>query len=435
MMAGFHAIATVYSGSSSNYQPFYLARQGVSGTLSTAFYGTSLSSRYGQCLAWANDASWLAVGRGNSPYLYVLETDTLTTISLGVSPTGTVWDMAVSPDGSMLAVASGSTLYVYDTTTWLASTLSPGGNIRKLKFSPDGSMLAVGMSASPWLRVYDTASWSVLYTSGNVAVNAMAFSPSSAELAVCFDGTSTTGNLYRIDTATWTATSITQRDSNAVAYSPDGSMVAVAGDNTSYGAYFRVWSIDPDTGAWSIAHTDNAKGQGYAVAFSPDGAYVGVGFASQVVVYSTADFSVVYSYNIGGSTTTAVAFSPDSTVFAWTTSYSTQYPRWVNLTTGTLGLCGTQGASNGLAFSPVPIGGEISNENTDPVRDASGLPVARQVWLMNRDTGSRITYMTSNADTGRYTFHVPNKGVPRMVIFRAGSDMENSAVIDWVYPE
>lgn len=435
MMAGFHAIATVYSGSSSSYQPFYLARQGVGGTLSTAFYGTSLNSRYGQCLAWANDASWLAIGRSQATYLYVLETDTLTTISLGVSPTGAVWDMAVSPDGTMLAVASGSTLYVYDTTTWLASTLSPGGTIKRLKFSPDGSMLAVGMSASPWLRVYDTASWSVLYTSGNVAVNDMAFSPSGAELAVCFDGTSAVGYVLRVETATWTAGAITQRDSNAIAYSPDGSMVAVAGDNTSYGAYFRVWSIDPDTGAWSIAFTDNSRAQGKAIAFSPDGAYIGVGFTSYVVVYSTADFSEVYSYNIGGSTTTAVAFSPDSTVFAWTTSYASQYPRFVDLTTLTLGTCGVYGAHNGLAFSPVPIGGEISNESTDPVRDASGLPVARQVWLMNRNTGSRITYAISNADTGRYAFHVPNKGVPRMVIFQADNDMENSAVIDWVYPE
>ncbi len=434
MMAGFHAIATVYSGSAS-VPPVLLSRQGNGGTLSTSYYGSTLQSRYGQCLAWANDASWLAVGRGNSPYLYVLETDTLTTISLGVSPTGTVLDMAVSPDGTMLAVASGSTLYVYDTTTWLASTLSPGGAIKKLKFSPDGSMLAVGMSASPWLRVYDTASWSSIYTVGGVAVNAMAFSPSSAELAVCFDGTSTVGNLYRIDTATWTATSITQRDSNAIAYSPDGSFVAVAGANNSYGAYFRVWSIDPDTGAWSIAHSDNANSMGYAVAFSPDGAYVGVGFLSKAVVYSTADFSEVYSYNIGSGTTTDVAFSPDSTIFAWTTSYSSQYPRFVDLPTLTLGTCGYYGASNGLAFSPVPIGGEISNENTDPVRDASGLPVARQVWLMNRDTGARITYTNSNADTGRYTIHVPNKGVPRMVIFRADNDMENSAVIDWVYPE
>ena len=410
MMAGWHAIATVYSGTS-GVSPVHFARQGTTGALSTNYYGSTLQTRYGQSLAWANDASWLAVGRSSSPYLYVLETDMLTTISLGSSPTATVLDMAVSPDGTMLAVASGSTLYVYDTATWLASTLSPGGAIKKLKFSPDGSMLAVGMSASPWLRVYDTASWSSLYTTGSVAVNAMAFSPSSAELAVCFDGTVSTGNLYRIDTAAWTYASVTQRDSNAVAYSPDGSFVAVAGPNTSYGAYFRVWAIDPETGAWSVAYSDNTNSLGYAVAFSPDGAYVGVGFNSKAVVYSTADFSEVYSYNIGSGTTTDVAFSPDSTIFAWTTSATSQYPRFVDLQTLTLGTCGYYGASNGLAFSPAPIGGDISTENPDPVRDASGLPGARSVWLVNRTSGAR------------------------MVIFRADNDMENSAVIDWVDPE
>jgi WD40 repeat protein len=83
---------------------------------------------------------------------------------------GTVRDMAISPDGSLAAVASGSRVWLYDPLTWqlLSSLPFPNnGEVAGIAWSPDGSKLAAtGEIHRVWLpldivrtAIWDTATW------------------------------------------------------------------------------------------------------------------------------------------------------------------------------------------------------------------------------------------------------------------------------------
>ena len=69
---------------------------------------------------------------------------------------GTMYDLAYSPDGTRLAVASSVGIWLYDTETLKEVDLLTGhtGEVTSVAYSPDGSMLASG-SEDKTVRVRD----------------------------------------------------------------------------------------------------------------------------------------------------------------------------------------------------------------------------------------------------------------------------------------
>jgi len=84
----------------------------------------------------------------------------------GGLPSSTANGVAISPDGSLCAVAHYNSPYltVYNTSDWSKVTISspPPSTANGVAISPDGSLCAVAHSGSPYLTVYRTSDWSMV---------------------------------------------------------------------------------------------------------------------------------------------------------------------------------------------------------------------------------------------------------------------------------
>ena len=97
-------------------------------------------------------------------------------------------DVAYSPDGSLLAVASSIGTWLYDATTGAEVNLLSGHTrpVRCIDFSPDGAMLAsCGVDGDNTVRVWDVRTGKPLKIfEGNAKhITALAFSPNGSTLA------------------------------------------------------------------------------------------------------------------------------------------------------------------------------------------------------------------------------------------------------------
>ncbi|HMB71290.1 MAG TPA: hypothetical protein VKU85_18410 [bacterium] len=190
-----------------------------------------------------------------------------------------VQGVAVSPDGATIATggsAADPTVKILDAETG-AELDALGGHadgVRSVDFSPDGSLLAVGFLEAQYtttgnVRIWDLDSGTELRTIAGAGCRAD-FSPDGTLIASGGGGVLTHLDVHRVSDGvrlhhfqhgSWVSDA---------AFSPDGVVVASAGsDNT-----VKLW--DSGTGAalrTLSGHTDDVN----AVAFSPDGSLIATG--------------------------------------------------------------------------------------------------------------------------------------------------------------
>jgi len=229
-------------------------------------------------------------------------------VTLLVSPIGSTRTLAVRPDGHAVFIANDWALWLIDETgTSIRPEVQVGPLAQSVAFWPDGSRLAVGGDFGLVVRALPA---------GDVAQSVLSsqFAGRFNGVAVSRDGVLATakddGLVQLWSTTTWQITRevlhATIRASD-VAFSPNGASLAVSGA-PGLGAVFPV---DADAGT---DHYLGLGGDSNSVAFSPDGSLVAAGSEDRkLAVLRVADWSDVRRIDSAHSPTVDdLAFTPDN---------------------------------------------------------------------------------------------------------------------------
>ena len=178
---------------------------------------------------------------------------------------GTLHEIALSPDGRLLAVASTQGVYLYNAETLeKVRLIETNARAVSVAFSPDGALLA-SASGDRTVQLWQVADGTLLRTlKGHTAsVLSVAFAPDGALLASASDDR--TVRLWRVADGTPLRTLEGRTDGvQSVAFAPDGALLASgAGDHT-----VRLWQVADGRLLCTLTeHTDTVE----SIAFAPDG--------------------------------------------------------------------------------------------------------------------------------------------------------------------
>jgi WD40 repeat protein len=298
-----------------------------------------------EAVAWSPDGKWLAVG------------DHLTRLCLFDAATGkqllrltdTYSELAFSPDSRSLAAAtSDGSAKLWEVPSGKLLQAWETGYLyerRSLAFSPDGSKLAVGGYAE--IRVRDVARGKHLRmltiaaqtaTPWRAPVNSLAWSPDGKMLASGGED----GRVRLWDVATGQELFPGQGNDTApraLAYSPDGRLLASADDGT-----LRLW--DPMTGALLRALPQAST---TSLAFSADGKGLIAGSRDGTVRLRDAATGKEISCVKGDAASRSVVLSPDGKVIATIGEHGNITRLWRSDTGKTVWRIEGDGSTNGMA--------------------------------------------------------------------------------------
>jgi len=179
--------------------------------------------------------------------------------------------------------------------------------VHTFAFSPDGALLACGAFGNVCVSIVDAGTGNVLGTpiahpSGEHP--GLEFSPDGRFLASTSGSSVTVWDIETDEVKSLRTTGIS--NPQVVAFSPDGSILAVGGANANAALLF-------DTSTWDVtrlnASSRNLKAGG--VDFSPDGRFFACGY-SELTIWDASTLELLSSSAIYDRAASWIQFSPDS---------------------------------------------------------------------------------------------------------------------------
>jgi WD40 repeat protein len=297
---------------------------GNAGSLAKAFQTSHPDTR---SLEFAPGSDWLLIGSGDASrgnYLVSLWWPDQEQMFNLMSAASTVWEATFSPDGSWVAYVAdnpgrGFRGHVVDVASKSQIANLPGsGTAYCLEFSPDGTKLALGgITDYPdgviWL--YDTSTWELIYdlpVQGQT-VSDLEFSPDGTRLYSA--GTDGRIRIWNVAEKTLLNNFQKGRQANRIALSPEGSFLAsiYCTNHDAYGCTKGGAVVWNTADGKALATFEDIA---LAVAFSPDGSLLATGGDYHdpfIRLRYTATWAQV---GLAATMATCLAFSPDGRLLA-----------------------------------------------------------------------------------------------------------------------
>jgi len=284
-------------------------------------------------LAFSPDGTWLLIASGDASrgnYLVTLWWPDQNQKYDLASAAATVWEAAFSPDGQWVAYVFGNptnTIRGYvakaSSKTQVASLLGDG-SAYSIAFSPNGTRLALGgidASQNGILWVYDTSTWEMVNSFSVTGQNVLAlvFSPDGSILYS--SGTDGSIRAWSMSDGKMLAHFSYKSQADRIALSPDGELLAsvYCTQSDAYGCTKGGVAVWRTADGKMLASFDDVAN---AVAFSPDGGLLATGGGTHD---SFLRFRYTATWNAVGESPAMVeqlAFSPDGRLLA-TADYET----------------------------------------------------------------------------------------------------------------
>lgn len=308
---------------------------------------------------------------------------------------GPISDVAYSPDGDLLAVATSIGVFIHDAHSFKeVNFFKSDERVRGIAFSPDGSCLA--MTTPDDVHLFQVSDGSPVCSmrepdwhekgSSRIGITAVVFNPSGSYLAASTDYEVL---IWDVPSGTLVRTLASSRG-QAIAFSPDGVYLADGSitDNSIYlwpvfggecwrtlrpdspvtdigfspdGLYLAAISnqgtySEPDAAVhiWRVSDGELIRAQKLdiyvnSIAFSPDGHYYAIGTEKGVRLFQLSDGRLAGA--LGGDTVSCLSFSPDGFHLACCSGVAAQIWRIAD----NLNVCTLEGFTapvGGITFFP-----------------------------------------------------------------------------------
>ena len=237
---------------------------------------------------------------------------------------GTVREIAYSPDGKLIAAVGALGTWLYDAESRVKFGLIAGG-ASTIAFNPNGDTLATASGSGRTVHVWDVKTQRKvgdLLFPGKRGVTALTHTLDGTTLAVGYGN----GDIALWDSETQTKTALLDTTSRvlwAIAFSPDGQMLASGGDEDST---ISLWNVRTQTLVGTFeGHTRESRVMGHGVssiAFSPDGKTLASGSIMDCTlrlwdVASRTQIALLLELDTDNHIgVNSIAFSPDGSLLA-----------------------------------------------------------------------------------------------------------------------